>query len=742
MNIYIKGAKQNNLKNIDVEIPKHKMTAVTGISGSGKSSLVFDVIYEEAQRQLMETIGSFSRISMPRFSRPDVEQIRGLATTIIIEQKQLGNNPRSTVGTFTEIYTYLRLLFSRYAYPPLDAGDYSFNTPKGACEFCKGSGKELFVNPHKLFDFSKSLNEGAIRHRNYKINSRAWNIIKATGFFDMDKKIKDYSQNEMEKLLYSKPVKSNNEAVGFIQNFTFEGICERVTRRACDGRGLAGVSYDSNFLDEIECSHCKGSRVNARARNARYKDMSIVDLTVMEIEELQKFLSKHNKGMEANIIEPMLETINAIVRMGVGYMTLSRPVGSLSGGEAQRIRLARQVGSSLTDIIYILDEPTSGLHPKDIEVIIDMVERLVNNENTAIVVEHNNDFINKADYIVELGPKAGSEGGKLLFQGYYNDFIKYKQTCPAITKEHKFIRERMEVGKFVNILANKNNLVNLSVDIPLNALVAITGVSGSGKSSLVDQLISQVDKCIIIDQSKIGTNTRSNPVTYVDAFTDIRKEFARESGIHESMFAFNGKGACKNCGGLGYTNINMHFLGDVKLKCETCGGKRYLPEVLEYRLKGKNIAEVLEMTVDEAKDFFDNKDIGKKLEMLSSVGLGYLCIGQSFDTVSGGEAQRIRLSKGLSKDGHIYILDEPTRGLHTYDTYNLLRVLSKIVELGNTVIVVEHNLDIISNVDYIIDLGPGAGKEGGKVIAKGSIDQVLKCMNSYTARYLKKFLDK
>lgn len=742
-NIILKGAKEHNLKNIDLKIPKNQFVVFTGISGSGKSSIVFDIIFSEAQRQYLDSLSSYARMSMPKFSKAEIEQIEGLSPAILINQDQLARNPRSTVGTVTEVYTYLRLLFSRLGQPILDSGDFSFNTPSGACPNCNGTGKELVLNFNRLIDKSKSLNEGAIEHRTWKVGGRLFNIIKATDLFDMNKPLYQFTEEEKNILLYSKSQQFNNDAVGFIQKFSFEGIVTRIINRHSDGRGLMGVSYDSKFFMQSDCLECRGSRINEKARSVTYDNKTIVDLVTMEIYDLLDYIKQIEDPLAIEIKEYIVHKLEMLINIGVGYLSLSRSVASLSNGESQRIKLGKQLGNSLTDMIYILDEPTAGLHARDKSFIIQALENLVKKENSVIVVEHDKDVITCADYVIDVGPGAGVNGGEVTFEGSYKNLLESN----SLTGEYMSNRKNVECKeklrhpqKFISFVANHNNLKNLHVNIPEKVLTCITGVSGSGKSSIIDVLLNKYDDIVVINQSPIGSSPRSNSATYTKVFDDIRKLFAEVSGQSPSKFAFNSEGACHQCKGLGYENINMHFLGNIKKVCEVCNGQRYSDEILNYKYKDKNISDVLNMTISEAKNFFDNKNINNKLNTLSSVGLDYLLLGQSLDSLSGGEAQRVKLASGLSKKGETYVLDEPTRGLHMSDVNQLLSLINKLVNAGNTIIVVEHNLDFIKNADWVIDLGPEGGKSGGNIIAEGCPEKIVENKYSYTGKYLEKFI--
>ena len=740
--IKVIGANENNLKNISLEIPKHKFVVFTGVSGSGKSSLLFDTIFNEAQREYLESISSYARGSLPKISKANVLSIEGLSPCVVIDQKPLGKNPRSTLGTVTDIYTYIRLLFSRVGWPILDAGEFSYNTPKGACEKCKGIGEDFEPILDKFFDWNKSLNEeGAIKHRKWKYKSRYWNIIRAVGIFDMDKKLKDWSKEELDKLLYMPPTEYQSDNAGFIQNWKFEGIVTRLRRNKGDSRGLDS-SYDEPFFEIKTCSACNGSRLNKRAREVKIDNVSIVDVLNMEMEELYKFVDRL-KGEVVKEIQPfLLKRLKNLIDLGVGYLTLNRSVATLSGGESQRVKLSKQLGSSLTEIIYVLDEPTLGLHIKDIHNLIDIFKSLVDKQNSVLVVEHNKMVMLNADYLIDIGPKAGKLGGKVVSSGTLEETLKqdtvtaqYLSNKKIVTKEkNKTTNSYIEVKN-----ANLHNLKNLNLKIPKNILVSIVGVSGSGKSSLMEILVKQNPKINMIDQSPIGSNSRANTATYSKIFDGIRKLFADTNNVSDSLFTFNGKGACEECKGLGYITMDMHFLGNIHQKCPKCKGKRYKSEVLKYLYNGKNISEILEFTVREADEFFNNISfVSSGLKLLSDVGLDYLTLGQPLSTLSGGENQRLKLASKLNKKGDIFILDEPTKGLHFQDIDYLLKLIQKLIKNKNSIIVVEHNIEIIKNSDWIIELGYGAGKDGGEIIFEGTFDNIIKDEKSIIGKYLLK----
>jgi excinuclease UvrABC ATPase subunit len=741
MDIKIIGAKEHNLKNITLNIPRNRLVVITGVSGSGKSSLAFDTIFAEAQREYVESMSTYSRRSLPKMGRANVDSIEGLSPCIVIDQHPLARNPRSTVGTVTEIYTYLRLLYSRLGKSNLSAGDFSFNTSSGACETCRGLGTEFAPDLDKLIDWNISLNLGAIRHRNWAVKSRNWNIVNALNLFDMNKNLADYSQEELDTLLYSSAKEFQNRAPGYIQNFTFEGIITRIMRGRRDARGLDGNSYSDQFFDLKTCSECGGARINARARSVKLNDRSIADLVTIEINDLIKLIGEFHGPIASSIVPYITEMLGELVNLGLGYLTLSRSVDTLSGGEAQKVKLARQLGSSLTELIYVLDEPTIGLHARDVDHIIRVLKQLTHKPNTVIVVEHDKSVMLNADFVVDLGPGPGTEGGEIMAAGTPAEIISAGTLTGRYLSGEKNIpvapHKRQPTEFFTIKNASHHNLQKINVRIPKYVFNCITGVSGSGKSSLLEIFLKEYPKAVIVDQSPAGTMPTSIPATYVDAFGRIRKLFAQISGKSESFFSFNSKGACPTCGGLGFTRTDLHFLGELQQVCSECLGKRYLENILQFKLEGKSIADVLDMTIAEATKFFEkDKFIDTKLQLLIDVGLGYLRMGQSLDTLSGGEAQRVKLAKYLSTKGDIYILDEPTRGLHPSDTDRLLQVLERLVDIGNTLIVVEHDLNVIKNADWVIDLGPEGGKKGGRIVAEGSPTAIISAPESITGQYL------
>lgn len=742
--INIVCAYQNNLKNITLKIPKHQWITITGVSGSGKSTLVFDVIYAKAEKDFLESLSTYARRSFPKIGDVDVQKIDGLSPCIAINQSGFPNTPRSTVGTYTDIYSYLRLLFSRAGDSSFPSSYFSFNNVQGACPLCNGLGETLVPDLDRLLDRNKSLNEGAIKHKTWKVGSRYWNIIRAIEYFDMEKKIRDFTDEEMEKLLYCEPFVYQNNEPGHVQSFSYEGIVSRLKKRKSDSRGLSAVEYDSQFFVDGMCPECGGTRLNKKARSVKIGGKyTIADCVTMEIRELYDVLLGIHGTVEDVLIPPIIKGLKSIIDVGMGYISLNRAAFTLSGGEAQKIKLAKALGCSLTDMIYILDEPTAGLHAHDIYKIKEIIRELINKGNTVLVIEHNREMISASDIIIDMGPGAGSKGGEILYNGPIDGIFSCQksQTAPFLKKGSIVIKEKVRKPEgFITLKnINSNNVHGLNVNIPKGVFTCITGVSGAGKSTVLSAFVKENPNAIVVDQNIVGTNARSNAATYTKAFDAIRQFYGEKTGRDASDFSFNSKGSCPDCNGLGYIVTDMHFIGDIQTPCESCGGKRYNSDILNCKVDGKNISDVLNLTVAEAVEFFSKEpNIYNKLQILSDVGLEYLTLGQPLTTLSGGELQRLKLADRIKSHSQIYLFDEPTHGLHFKDTQKLINVMNKLIDSGNTIIVVEHNMDVIAQADWIIDMGPGGGNEGGKIVFEGTPCSIITCSNSLTGRYLMK----
>jgi len=745
----VRGADTHNLKHVDCDIPKRRLVAFTGVSGSGKSSLVFDTIYTEAQRQLIETFSSFARRRLPKLSRPPVEEITNLATTIVIDQKRMGRNLRSNVGTATEIATYLRLLFSRCGQPFIGPSFYfSFNHPDGMCPECKGLGKRITVNTDLLLDRSKTLREGAITHPDFKVGGWYWREIVGSGIFPADLTLDQFSEEQIQSLLFVDKIAYDREHGAGTYSKNFEGIARKLERLYVNKGedeipAVRKTAYEKYFTYS-DCTACEGVRINPRARAVVLNGRRMPELVTMELTELDAFLAGIQDPVAVPLVRKMRQILSHLIEIGVGYLSLNRAVSTLSGGESQRVKMARQMDCDLVDLLYILDEPSIGLHPKDNGKLIAMLHKLRDKGNSVLVVEHDPEIIRAADWVVDIGPRAGRDGGRLVYSGPLPGLLQSDSEtgrCLSQTAVKATVPRNPWTESFAIENAGIHNLKNVSVRIPKGILTCITGVAGSGKSSLVHgAFVPAHPEAVVVDQTAIGRSPRSTPVSYIGVFDIIRKEVAAGTAADPSLFSFNSKGACPKCNGLGYLSVEMSFLDDVTMTCDECQGRKYREEVLALRYQGRSIDEILAMTAREALDFFKTPEIVRRLKVLCEVGLEYIEIGQVLSSLSGGESQRLKLATELHKKGNIYILDEPTTGLHMADTERLLQIVQKLVKHHNTVIVIEHNLDVIKYADWVIDMGPLGGSRGGSVIAEGTPETIAACEASFTGRYLRDFL--
>ncbi len=743
-NILLKNARTHNLKNISLKIPKNKLVVFTGVSGSGKSSLVFDTIYTEAQRQLIDTFSTFARTRMPKLSRPDVDEILNLSTAIMIDQKRMGNNLRSTVGTATEINTFLRLLFSRigdhYIGPSFL---FSFNHPEGMCPRCHGLGKVIKIDLDLFLDKEKTIFEGAIKYPTYKIDGYLWKELVALELFDIHKPLKDFSDEELNKLLYSEPFRINDAEKKLTYSRNFEGIARKlekaVTDRADDEDDETESNAYTKYLTYKTCDECLGSRINEKARNVLVNGKTIHELLKIEIADLEPFFSSMHNEIGKPIIGKILQLIKHLSEIGVGYLSLDRPVSTLSGGESQKVKMAKQLGCDMVDLMYILDEPSIGLHSRDTEKLVNLLRELKDKGNSVFIVEHDPYIIRCADHVIDIGPKAGTLGGEIVYSGSVEGLLHSRGiTSQYLNQKAETPGKRRGWSEFFQIKnASINNLKNVSTKIPKNVFTCVTGVAGSGKSSLIYDVFAKSCKdAITIDQTPIGRSSRSNPATYIGIFNLIRKEFADRTQTEPALFSFNSKGACPKCKGLGIISLDMHFLDEVRITCDECQGKRYTNDVLALTYKNKSIFDILETSINDLLGFFSDSEVNRKMQTLYDVGLGYLKIGQPLSTLSGGEAQRIKLASELHKKGNVYIMDEPTTGLHMADIEKLMLIINSLIENHNTVVVIEHNLDVIKSADWIIDIGPEGGHKGGEIIFEGTPEDLTRCERSYTGKYL------
>ncbi|MCJ8172390.1 excinuclease ABC subunit UvrA [Clostridium botulinum] len=745
--IYVAGAREKNLKNIDIKIPKKKITVFTGVSGSGKSSLVFDTIAAESQRQLNETYSSFIRHRLPHYGQPDVDSIKNLSVAIIINQKRIGGNSRSTVGTITDIAPLLRLLFSRIGKPFVGYSDvFSFNNPTGMCMNCDGLGKVDSINIDKLLDKNKALNEGAILFPTFKPGGWRLKRYIHSGLFDNDKKIKDYDEKELDLLLNKTDIKIETDDPDWPKTSLYEGLIPRIERSFLKKEGGEREKYKkeiNKIVTKEICPVCKGARLNEKILSCKINGKNIADCTKMQINDLIIFMKEIKEQSVQTVLKALISRLEHLEYIGLGYLSLDRETSSLSGGESQRIKMVKQLGSSLTGLTYIFDEPSIGLHPHDIGRINKLLKMLRDKGNTVLIVEHDPDIIKIADYIIDMGPKAGIEGGNIVYKGTPEGLLqsntltgKALQYKPQIKLHTRKAKEWLSIKN-----ANLHNLKNINVDIPKGVMTVVTGVAGSGKSTLINGLLPKIyPETIFIDQGAIHASIRSSIATYTGIFDFIRNLFAKENNVKSSLFSFNSEGACPECKGLGVTYTDLAFMDTVISTCEVCEGNRFTDKVLNFKFRGKNISQVLKMTVAEAIDFFKEDEIYLVLRRLVDVGIDYITLGQPLNTLSGGELQRLKLAAQLDSKGNIYVLDEPTTGLHISDITKLVAIMNRLVNQGSTLIVIEHNLDIMTQADWIIDLGPEAGENGGRIMFEGEPKDIITNENSITGKYLKKYI--
>ncbi len=756
--IKIEGAYENNLKHVSLDIPKYKITVFTGVSGSGKSSLVLDTIAAKSRRELNDTFPSFVQQYLPKYGRPHVDKIEGLPIAIVIDQKKPAQNSRSTVGTYTDIYSLMRLLFSRVGKPFVGYSDtFSFNHPQGSCPRCSGLGEIRELDIHKLVDFNKSLNdEDTIHYIAFHKGGWRWIRYAHSGLFDLDKKIKDYSPDELELFLNSPQIKLKNPPSNWPKTAKYEGLIPRMYRSIINSEeGLLHSAVLNPMLRMGICPDCGGTRLNAKVRSCKIEGKNISEVCDMSIHNLNAWIKSLTDPLATDLKQSIGQRLDALEEIGLGYLSMSRPIGTLSGGEAQRCKIAKYINSSLADVLYILDEPSVGLHNHDIQLMKNSVRKLRDHGNTVILVEHHKEMIRIADNIVDMGPGAGVAGGQIMYQGPYDGLVKSGTATGQMIEANTEMKSstRRPTGLFRLENVSLHNLKNITVDLPMGVMAVVCGVAGSGKSSLMEVFRQRLGEQaandgeplpIYISQKEIGVSLRSTPATYMDMAGDIRKIFAKANKVKEDYFSFNGKGACPVCGGKGVIISEMAFMDNIETQCEACHGLRYSPEALGYKVNGKNIAEVMDMSVEEATDFFSRlpqfeplaSRAKAKIQPLIDVGLPYLHLNQALSTLSGGELQRMKLASYLGQEGKVFIIDEPTDGLHIKDVRHILSLFDKMVSQGNTVYIIEHNLDVIKSADFIVELGPGAGEQGGTVIFMGTPCEMTKCAASVTARYI------
>lgn len=739
--ILVHGLTQNNLKHVTFRIPKEKITVFTGVSGSGKSSIVFDTIAAESQRQMNAAYPAFVRSRLPKYPKPAAERIDNLTASVVVDQSPLGGNARSTVGTISGLYASLRLLFSRIGKPYAGTASYfSFNDPNGMCRTCSGLGKITKVDVEAVLDMDKSWNEGCVKDSLYRPGSWYWKQYAQSGLFDLDKPIRAYSGEEYNLLLYG-----SRDGKGEPENPKVTGLYHKYTKtllnRDISNKSRHTREKSQSLVAEMECTGCHGKRLNGAALSCRIKGYNIADLCGMELTGLREVLAEITDQRVDVLVQTIIEGLDRLIETGLPYLHLNRETPSLSGGEAQRLKLVRYMGSSLTGLTYIFDEPSAGMHPRDVYRMNNLLRQLRDKGNTVLVVEHDKDVISIADHVIDVGPGAGQNGGEIVFAGSYPELLLADTLTGKAMRRVLPIKEtpRQAAGSLPVRGACLHNLKHVDVDIPLGIMTVVTGVAGSGKSTLISRVFAKLyeSNIVMVDQGPITATNRSTPASYLGFFDEIRRLLAGESGRPDSLFSFNSAGACPVCGGKGVIVTELAFMDPIVTECEACGGVRYNEEALACTYKGKNIVELLGLTASQALQVFEDAKIRRRLKVMEQVGLSYLTLGQPLSTLSGGERQRIKLAKNLGRKGSIIVMDEPTTGLHMSDIENLLSLFDLIVSRGNMLVVIEHNLDVMKQADWIIDIGPDGGKNGGQVVFTGTPMEMLRCARTLTADSLR-----
>lgn len=753
--IVVRGARENNLRDVDLRIPFGKITVFTGVSGSGKSSLVFDTIAAESQRQLNETMPAFVRNRLPQLGKPDVDELSNLSVSVLIDQHRFGGNARSTVGTATDLAPLLRLIYSRIGEPHVGYSNvFSFNQPAGMCPSCQGLGVVDDIDVEALIDRSRSLNDGALTFPTFAVGSAYWKRYVWSGLFDNDRPLSRWPKAQLDQLLYAEPRRLEHAPSNWYASSEYEGVVPRFRRLYLSGRTAVADKVKRRYREAFDravttkpCPECGGGRLRGEVLTCRIGGKNIADASMLPVEELVDFIRSIDDRSVAPVLESLITGLEHMIEIGLGYLTLDRVSSTLSGGEAQRVKLVRHLGSSLTRLTYILDEPSTGLHPADVHRLIELLVRLRDKGNTVLVVEHDPDLIKIADQVVDLGPEAGEGGGEIVFQGSLAGLRRSATATGRYLRQKSRLRDRPRISDRVLARvrgASRNNLDGVDLDLPAGILTVLTGVAGSGKSSLLESLLEVCPQLRLVDQSGITGSRRSMPVTFLGVLDPLRRAFARANGVGVEWFSPSSAGKCPVCGGTGVITTELAFMDDVDLPCDACGGTKFNDTALSYTLEGRTIADVLATPAHAAAELFHDQPAAELVDAVRRMdrcGIGYLTLGQSLSTLSGGERQRLKLARELAEPGTAYAFDEPTTGLHGRDVAGLLGLFDELVDEGSTLLIIEHNLDVIAQADWIVDVGPGAGRAGGKIIFEGPPADLLRLRGNATATHLKRWLE-